>query len=147
MNDEELIDRTLAGDKSAFGILAERYHDRVYKQVLPIVGDENDAMDVTQETFLQALSHLDSFRRSSRFYTWLYRIAYNCAVGWLRRRRRAVSIDTVTDEYGETFVSKVDPPDRRAIAADDVGILREALSKLSGEYRIPLILREMDGQN
>ena len=147
MNDEELIDRTLAGDKSAFGTLAERYQDRVYKQVLPIVGDENDAMDVTQETFLQALSHLDSFRRSSRFYTWLYRIAYNCAVGWLRRRRRTVSIDTVTEDYGETFVSKVDAPDRRAIAADDVGILREALNKLSDEYRIPLILREMEGQN
>ena len=112
VNDEELIDRTLAGDKSAFGTLAERYQDRVYKQVLPIVGDENDAMDVTQETFLQALSHLDSFRRSSRFYTWLYRIAYNCAVGWLRRRRRTVSIDTVTEDYGETFVSKVDAPDR-----------------------------------
>lgn len=147
MNDEELIDKTLAGDQAAFGLLARKYQDRVYNLALPIVGNVDDAMDVTQETFLQALSHLGSFRRSSRFYTWLYRIAYNCAVGSLRRRKRVVSVDSVIEEYGETFVSNVEAPDARARLADDAKILRVALSELSEEYRVPLVLREIEGAN
>lgn len=104
-------------------------------------------MDVTQEAFLQALSHLDSFRRTSRFYTWLYRIAYNCAVGCVRRRKRAVSMESLTDEYGDAFVAKVDAPDANACREDDVAILRKALQQLSPEYREPLILREIEGAN
>ena len=147
MNDEELIDKTLAVDASAFGILAQKYQDRVYNLTLPIVGNVDDAMDVTQEAFLQALSHLSSFRRSSRFYTWLYRIAYNCAVGSLRRRKRTVSVDFVIDEYGEMFESNVEAPDARASLSDDAKILKAALDKLPLEYRTPLILREIEGAN
>lgn len=147
MNDEELIDKTLAGDMSAFGLLATKYQDRVYNLALPIVGNVDDAMDVAQETFLQALSHLGSFRRSSRFYTWLYRIAYNCAVGRLRRRKRTVSVDAVVDEYGETFEANVEAPDARASLSDDARLLKIALDKLPLEYRAPLILREIEGAN
>lgn len=147
MNDEELIDKTLAGDTTAFGLLARKYQDRVYNLALPIVGNADDAMDVTQETFLQALSHLSSFRRSSRFYTWLYRIAYNCAVGSLRRRKRTVSVDSLVEEYGETFESNVEAPDARARLADDARILQAALDELPLEYRAPLILREIEGAN
>ena len=147
VNDEQLIDATLSGDREAFGQLARKYQDRVYNLALQIVGNSEDAMDVTQDTFLQALSHLDSFRRSSRFYTWLYRIAYNCSIGCVRRRRRSVSMESITEEYGDTFVSNVDAPDARASRADDVAILRDALQKLSAEYREPLILREIEGAN
>lgn len=147
MNDNELIDRTLAGDSSAFGILVDKYQDRVYNLALPIVGNVDDAMDAAQETFLQALAHLGSFRKSSRFYTWLYRIAYNSAVGLLRRRRRTVSVDTVIEEYGETFEANVEAPDARASLSDDARLLKKALEKLPIEYRAPLILREIEGEN
>ncbi len=147
MTDEDLIERTLAGDKEAFGKLALKYQDRVYNLTLPIVGNPEDALDVTQETFIQALSHLEGFRRTSRFYTWLYRIAYNCAVGALRRRRRAVSVDAVVEEFGDSFESCVEAPDARSIRSDNVRILRAALAKLPDEYRIPLTLREIEGAN
>lgn len=147
MNDEELIEKTLAGDKEAFGKLALRYQDRVYNLALPIVGNPEDAMDVTQETFIQALSHLSGFRRNSRFYTWLYRIAYNCAVGTLRRRRRFVSVDAVVEEFGDSFEANVDQPDARLRRADDARLLRAALAKLPEEYRVPLVLRELEGAN
>lgn len=147
MNDEELIDKTLAGDKCAFGTLAKKYQDRVYNLALPIVGNVDDAMDVTQETFLQALAHLHSFRRTSRFYTWLYRIAYNCAVGTLRRRKKSVSVDSVIEEFGETFEADVEAPDSRARLADDAKILKVALERLPIEYRTPLVLREIEGAN
>lgn len=147
MNDEELIEQTLAGDKEAFGRLALKYQERVYNLALPIVGNAEDAMDVVQESFLQALAHLASFRRSSRFYTWLYRIAYNCAVGALRKRKKTTSVDAVVEEFGDPFEADVEPPDAEARRNDDVRLLRAALAKLPEEYRAPLVLREIDGAN
>ena len=147
MNDERLIDATLAGDKDAFGDLARKYQDRVYNLALPIVGNADDALDVVQETFLQALAHLGSFRRSSRFYTWLYRIAYNCAVGSLRRRGRTTSVDRIVEEIGDRFESPVEAPDAKSKREDDVQALREALAKLPEEYRAPIVLREIEGAN
>jgi RNA polymerase sigma-70 factor (ECF subfamily) len=146
-DDEVLIERTLAGDAESFGKLALKYQDRVYNLALPIVGNPEDAMDVTQEAFIQALTHLRGFRRSSRFYTWLYRIAYNCAVGLLRRRKYAVSIDSAIESYGDFFESDVEQPDERARRSDNVRLIRAALAKLPLEYRAPLTLREIEGAN
>lgn len=149
VNDEELIEKTLAGDKEAFGLLALKYKDRVYNLALPIVGNKEDALDVVQDTFMQALAHLENFRRSSRFYTWLYRIAYNTAVGALRKRKRKprASLEYLNEEYGDCFEAQGDAPDDDAKRRDDAAILRRELAKLSEEYRTPLILREVEGAN
>ncbi len=143
MNDEELIDETLNGNREAFCALASKYQDRVYNLALPIVGNHDDALDVVQETFLQALSHLESFRRSSRFYTWLYRIAYNCAIGTLRRRRKTLSVDVVSEEFGVSFESNEDAPDARLRRKDVEKALKVALAKLPTEYRKAIVLREI----
>ncbi len=143
MNDEELIDETLNGNREAFCALALKYQDRVYNLALPIVGNHDDALDVVQETFLQALSHLESFRRSSRFYTWLYRIAYNCAIGTLRRRRKTLSVDVVSEEFGVSFESNEDAPDARLRRKDVAKALKVALAKLPTEYRKAIVLREI----
>ncbi len=143
MNDEELIDETLNGNREAFCELALKYQDRVYNLALPIVGNHDDALDVVQETFLQALAHLESFRRSSRFYTWLYRIAYNCAIGTLRRRRKTLSVDFVSEEFGVSFESKDDAPDARLRRKDVAKALKVALAKLPTEYRKAIVLREI----
>jgi len=143
VNDEELIDETLSGNREAFCSLALKYQDRVYNLALPIVGNHDDALDVVQETFLQALSHLGSFRRTSRFYTWLYRIAYNCAIGTLRRRRKTVSVDVVSEEFGVSFESNDEPPDARLRRKDVAQALEVALAKLPTEYRRAIVLREV----
>jgi len=143
VNDEELIDETLNGNREAFCALAQKYQDRVYNLALPIVGNHEDALDVVQETFLQALAHLGSFRRSSRFYTWLYRIAYNCAIGTLRRRRKTISVDVVSEEYGVSFEANVDAPDAGLQRRDVARALKVALAKLPTEYRKAIILREI----
>lgn len=145
VNDDLLIEQTLAGDREAFGKLALKYQDRVFNLALPIVGNPEDALDVTQETFVQALTHLEGFRRSSRFYTWLYRIAYNCAVGALRRRRRTTSIDAFVEEFGDSFEADIDAPDAQSRRADDARVLNAALQRLPDEYREPLSLREIQG--
>jgi len=143
VNDEELIDETLNGNREAFCSLALKYQDRVYNLALPIVGNHDDALDVVQETFLQALAHLETFRRTSRFYTWLYRIAYNCAIGTLRRRKKTVSVDVVSEEFGVSFEADVDAPDANLRRKDLAKALKVALAKLPLEYREAIVLREI----
>ena len=145
MSDHELIRQTLNGDREAFGILAVKYQERVYNLVFAIVKHREDAEDATQETFLQALTHLSGFRQTSQFYTWLYRIAYNSAVGTLRRRRTFMSIEKISEEAGDAFSADVEAPDAQMIREDDARIVRDAVDKLPDEYRIPLVMREFVG--
>ena len=84
--DMEIVRRVQTGDAEAFGELVNRYSGRIYALALAMVRDAQRAEDVTQETFIRAYEHLGGFRGASAFATWLYRIAYNRAVGECRRR-------------------------------------------------------------
>src|SRR5687768_15040119 len=84
-DDAQLIDEALAGHSAAFGRLVTRYQDRLYNTLVHVVGSTDEAYDVVQDAFVQAFLKLGSFHRSSAFYTWLYRIAFNLAIS--RRRR------------------------------------------------------------
>src|SRR5690349_15703288 len=76
-DDAELFRRAQSGDRSAFGQIVQLYQDRVYNAVLRMVGDLDDARDLTQETFTRALVKIDTFRGEAQPYTWLFRIALN----------------------------------------------------------------------
>ena len=85
MTDElELIEASLAGDSAAFGDLVRRYQDRLYSAVVHIVGCRSQAEDVVQDSFVQAYVKLSTFKHNSKFYTWLYRIAFNVSGCHLR---------------------------------------------------------------
>ena len=86
-DDAPLIAATLAGDTAAFGRLVGLYQDRLYNSLLRVLGSAEDARDITQDAFVQAFVKLNSFRGSSAFYTWLYRIAFNLAMSHARRER------------------------------------------------------------
>ena len=94
-DDAPLIAATLAGDSAAFGQLVGLYQDRLYNSLLRVVGSAEDARDIVQDAFVQAFLKLDTFRGSSAFYTWLYRIAFNLAMSHARegsgRRRRSTA--------------------------------------------------------
>src|SRR3954452_11755531 len=94
-DDAELFRRAQNGDRSAFGQIVQLYQDRVYNAVLRLVGDLDEARDLTQETFTRALVKIDTFRGEAQPYTWLFRIALNLSIGELRkaRRHRTVSLD------------------------------------------------------
>lgn len=145
MSDEKLIEQTLSGDQNAFGVLVERYQDRLYNIVYHIVNDYEDARDVVQEAFLQAFANLDRFRGSSRFYTWIYRISFNIAVGHLRQRKRTISMEKILEERGEFFADKGDSPEMLSTREEDAKILWDGINRLPVEYRSPLILREIEG--
>src|SRR3954449_12468017 len=88
------------GDRAAYGQVVLAYQDRVYNAVLKVVGDRDEARELTQETFLRGLANLASFRGDSSPYTWLFRIAVNLAIGHVRKRgrRRVRSLDAVSAE-------------------------------------------------
>ena len=86
-NDEALVSRAAAGDEAAFEDLVRRHQERVYRLAWRLTGDEADAADVLQETFLQVFRHLGEFRGEARFTTWLFRVVTNAAL--MRRRARA----------------------------------------------------------
>ena len=92
-DDEQLIEQALRGDSAAFGQLVRRYQDRLFTSLVHIVSSREEAEDVAQDTFVQAMLKLGSFRRDSSFYTWLYRIAVNTALHRQRRHHQASSVD------------------------------------------------------
>ena len=93
--DAELVQRAKLGDLDAFESLANRYEQRVYSLALRISRREQDAEDVTQQTFLSALENLNSFRGEASFGTWLLRIATHAALKVIRKRK---GLDTVSLE-------------------------------------------------
>jgi RNA polymerase sigma-70 factor (ECF subfamily) len=142
VDDPQLIESALAGNSAAFGDLVRKYQDRLYNTIVHLIGSTEDAKDVVQDAFVKAFVKLESFQRSSAFYTWLYRIAFNTAMSRQRRRRETRSID---DDCGH------DPADPTAALADRLeqeelaGQVRTALATLSEEHRLVLVLRDIDG--
>ena len=142
--DSQLIERTLAGDRSAFSELVRRYQDRLYASMLGVTGSAEEAEDVVQDAFVRAFVKLDSFQQSSQFFTWLYRIAFNTALSRHRRRRSRVSLDHVRETTGLEPVDNVDAPDEPMMRRERVAMVRQAMTQLTEEHRTILVLREMD---
>lgn len=144
-SDPELIAETLAGNQAAFGQLVTKYQDRLYHTAVHLLGSPEDALDVVQETFVQAFLKLDSFRGSSAFYTWLYRIAINQSISLRRRRKPMASVEQTRESTGQEPVDTADGPDRRLAQHERAEQVHAALAALTDEHRTILVLREMDG--
>ncbi len=146
MNDDaQLIDETLAGHSAAFGQLVQKYQDRLYNTVVHVAGNAEDARDIVQDAFVQAFLKLDTFQRSSAFYTWLYRIAFNVAISFRRRKRSMLSIDYARETSGAEPMENDLGPAERAERDERCRQVREAIDRLSEEHRMVLVLREIDG--
>lgn len=143
-DDNTLIDETLAGDPEAFGLLVRKYQNRLFTTVTHMVGSADAARDIVQDVFVQAFLKLDTFKRASAFYTWLYRIAFNTCVSHRRRRRPMQSTDRNRELAGEEPVDRTPPTDplEQQETADQV---QRALAQLSDEHRQILLLREVEG--
>ncbi len=151
MNDDaQLISQALAGQTSAFGQLVQKYQDRLYNTLVHVAGNAEDAKDVVQEAFVQAFLKLESFQGASAFYTWLYRIAFNVAATHRRRRgaMRAAEQAAIADgavRGCEMAAQAADGPSDRMEREERCGQVRFAISRLAEEYRVVLVLREMEG--
>lgn len=148
-DDRRVIRAVLAGRTEAYSELVLKYQDRLYHVALRIVGHPDDAADVVQETFISAYQSLGTFKGDSEFYTWLYRIAFNAAVSWKRRKRNIVSLEFGTNDSDINLEPADTSRDHRpgeAIERDeDVRKLQEGMLRLSPEHRAVLTLKEMEG--
>jgi RNA polymerase sigma-70 factor (ECF subfamily) len=144
IDDAQLIRDTLAGDSSAFGQLVCKYQDRLYTALAHMLGAPEEARDVVQEAFVQAFVKLETFRGSSAFYTWLYRIAFNVSVSRKRRQRPVLSLERTRDLSGEEPLDLASPAERLERGERAVQV-RRAMAALSEEHRAILVLREVEG--
>ncbi len=147
-DDHRLIAECLGGDTAAFGELVRRHQDRLYNTVYRLVDNGEDALDVVQESFLNAYQALESFKGDAQFFTWLYRIAVNTAISLRRKRRVLARIDTTGKEGG---LEPADPsdlarPGHAIEQAEEEAKLYRALARLSSEHRTVLVMKELEGQ-
>ena len=136
LSDTYYIERILAGDTSCFASLFDRYGKQVYAWVCRVIQNREDAEELTEDVFVKAFQHLESFRGESDFLTWLYRIAYNLSISAVRKKKveylaiedsqlSNVSKEIIQDQLGQTDSSeRLDlldwaleqlPPDDRAL--------------------------------
>lgn len=154
----DLMARAGNGDRAAYGQIVELLQDRLFNAMLRMVGDPEDARELTQESFTRGLEKIDSFRGESSPYTWLFRIAMNLAIGNLRKagRRRVFSL------YGDTS-GRSDGDGQAALPLDRLSQHREespaaaaeraerqqavvaALGRLDAESRAVLVMRDIEG--
>lgn len=111
-SDQELIARTLGGDGAAFGILVERFQKKIYRVAYAITRDDTEADTITQDTFIQAYTHLGKFQGRAELETWLTRIAINRSRDWLRRRK-FVSIFSHDDAESDDRIYAIEPVDEQ----------------------------------
>ena len=145
MKDEtELIQEAQRGNSQSFGELVRAHQDRLYTSLLHVVDCPEEAYDVVQDAFVQALLKITSFNFQSRFYTWIYRIAFNRAMTTQRRRRPTVSVEQSREISGWDLLDPADAPDDSLLRQERVTFVRRALSELSEEHRAVMVLREVD---
>ena len=145
-----LVNRSRAGDASAFSELVNRYERRIFRLAKRITQNDEDAEDVLQEAFLKAYQNLDNFQGNSKFYTWLVRISVNEALMKLRKRKtdKTVPLDEPMDTGEETVQREIavwdGNPEDRYSQEELHGILEEAIDSLKPVYRTVFVLRDVE---
>jgi RNA polymerase sigma-70 factor (ECF subfamily) len=151
LHDSELVRASREGDMEAYDHLVRRYQDRIYATIYHMTSNHEDANDLAQETFIKAYSALKSFKGDSSFYTWVYRIAVNKTINFLKQRKNKVSLslndldfNIENDPELVAFVSDKTP--RRDIALNELQEkLNIAMQKLSEVHRMVVTLHDIQG--
>lgn len=152
--DLELLHRARQGEFAAFESLLDRYQGRVYGLARRIVRNEHDAEDVTQQTFLSLVEHLDQFRGESAVSGWILRIAANHALKILRKKRGLQTLALESVESEDTYSTLPHPdfiadwrdnPEILAHHAETRRLIEEQLDELEEHYRVIFILRDIEG--
>jgi RNA polymerase sigma-70 factor (ECF subfamily) len=150
-SDQELIARTLGGDGGAFGILVERFQRKIYRVAYAIVRDDVEADTITQDTFIQAYTHLARFQGRSELETWLTRITINRSRDWLRRRKfvSLFSHDDQSDDREYVIEPVDDRPDaeRQLMAHQLRAAITRAERTLSSQQKIIFRLRHYENHS
>lgn len=146
MNDHQesdeytVIRRCLQGEQEQFSLLVERYQSMAYTVAYRMLGDQDEANDVGQESFIAAYEGLKGFQFNAKFSTWLYRIVMNKCTDRLRSAKHRVSVDTIAD----VKASDAATPEENASSRESHDQLQSALNKLPPEYREAVVLKHIE---
>jgi RNA polymerase sigma-70 factor (ECF subfamily) len=149
----DLIRRARTGDLEAYDDLVKRYQERIYATIYHMTSNHEDASDLAQESFIKAYPALKSFKGGSSFYTWLYRIAVNKTINFLKQRknRNHMSLNDLdfNAEHDPDLVALIseNTPRRAAGLSELQEKLNAALLKLSEHHRLVVILHDVQGQS
>lgn len=144
--DKDLVAQALGGDEAAYATLVEKYQNALFHHVRKIVRDKSEVDDLVQETFIKAFSALESYSTQYAFSTWLYKIATNHSIDFLRKKKlRTQSIDKpIKTKEGEMEVELPDTtyrPDRHIVDDQRKTLIQEAIDALPPKYYRVIVLR------
>src|ERR1044071_3065177 len=146
-----LVERARTGDLTAYDDLVKRYQERIYATIYHMTANHEDANDLAQEAFIKAFQALKSFKGGSSFYTWIYRIAVNKTINFLKQRkhRTQMSLDNLDFhvEHDPDFVALISEktPRREVNLAELQEKLNMAMQKLSEPHRLVVTLHDVQG--
>jgi len=153
MLEPDLVRQARRGDLNAYDELVKRYQQRIYATIYHMTSNHEDANDLAQESFIKAFQALNSFKGGSTFYTWLYRIAVNKTINFLkqRKKRQHMSLNDIdfNAEHDPDLVALISDktPFRNAGLSELQKFLNEALLKLSEPHRMVVVLHDVQGQS
>ena len=137
-DDKKLMERCLKGDRHAFESLLVKYQKPVYNAAYRMLNNPEDARDVTQTVFLKVYENLDQYDPAHRFFSWIYRIAMNESINWLKKSSRQEALEHETADQG-------DGPEQLAGDAQLGEGMEAALMMIKSEYRAVIILKHVLG--
>jgi len=151
-DDASVIQEALKGDQKAYRLLTERHRTAIFHIVLKIVRDRETANDLVQETFMKAFSSLASYRSEYRFSTWLYKIAANCSIDFLRKKRiQVLSLEGNLNGDSESRTMDVPDysyhPERDLVRKEQRFSIEEAIDSLPKKYREVIVYRHKDDKS
>src|SRR6202142_3496527 len=148
-----LVQRVRRGDLEAYDELIRRYQERIYATIYHMTSNHEDANDLAQESFIKAFQALKSFKGGSSFYTWLYRIAVNKTINFLKQRKNRThmslnDLDFNTENNPDLVALISDKTPRRDAGLSELQEkLNAALLKLSEPHRLVVVLHDVQGQS
>jgi RNA polymerase sigma factor (sigma-70 family) len=151
-NDFMLVIRAKDGDQKAYAELMQRYKDSIYFMALKMVNNKDDAMDLTVETFGKAFENIEKYKPDFAFSTWLFRIATNNCIDFIRKKRlNVVSLQSISEEDKDEkqlqIASDTLNPEQTSIKKQESEKLKSIVDQLPQRYRTLIILRYYDEQS
>ncbi len=147
--DSRNIRKALKGDQVAYRAILKKYHDQVYNLLYRMVHDKDEVEDLTQEAFIKAFNSLKNFNEEFAFSTWLYKIATNNCIDYIRKKKLATfsidkPIESKDGEYSYEIPDSTYEPDKTLIAGQRTKILEEAVNALPEKYRQVILMRHTE---
>lgn len=157
-DDADLVNQYRQGDSKALEKLILKYQNRIYNVILKICSDQDDAAELTQETFVKIIENIHKFEGRSKFYTWAFRVAVNLTLNYCQRNAKLSlsSLDAEKDQYNsrqaqilKEFLSDGSSPDPEMVAQNKelCAMAVKALMKLDDAQRAVVVLRDIEGMN